>query len=471
MYVEQIYIDCIAVGTYYIESNGVAAIIDPLRDPEPYIEMANQRGAKIKYVFITHFHADFVSGHIDLANKTGSSIVFGPTAAPSYNVYVGKDGEVFPIGGVNITLLHTPGHTMESSSYVLRDQKDIPYCVFTGDTLFLGDVGRPDLAVKSHLSQSDLAGILFDSLRNKIMPLPDEILVYPSHGAGSSCGKHMSKETVDTLGNQKKINYALRPNMTKAEFMEEILFGLAPPPAYFSKNAMMNRMGTEMTFEMVLSKGMQGVSVSQLDSLMADVDQRYLILDTRSHLEFQQGYIPGSINIGLDGNFAMWVGEMIEDIKQPIILVTQEGRAREAVMRLSRVGYDNCQGHLIGGFSDWVSEGYPVEKIYSIDPTQINDVKNTESSLHILDVRKQGEWDSCHLENAQHLPLSTVYENIDRLDKDQKMYVHCAAGYRSVMAISILKRNGFTNDKLVNINGGFNQMKHVDMGIPLSKKI
>lgn len=462
MYVEQLYTGCIAVGTYYVESEGVAAIIDPLRDPEPYMIMAAERGSKIKYVFITHFHADFVSGHVDLAKKTGATIVFGPTAKPNYDVHVGEDGEIFKIGDVTIELLHTPGHTLESSSFLLRDEKNIEHCVFTGDALFLGDVGRPDLAVKSDLTEEDLARMLFDSLRNKLMPLPDRILVYPNHGAGSACGKSMSKDTVDTLGNQKLTNYALRADMTKDEFVKEILHGLTPPPQYFPKNAMMNRYGTDSNFDDVLAKGMRGLSCEETVDLM---DKGYLLLDTRPHGEFQYGYVKGSMSIGLDGNFAMWVGALIEDINQPIIVITEKGREQEAVTRLSRVGYDNCQGHLIGGFDAWKTSGKPVETIHVVHPSDIIPLREEEGGINIVDVRAQGEWDAQHVVGAEHFPLARIHFNLEQLDKSKKMYFHCAAGYRSMMAITILKNHGFSNDNLVNIDGGFDEILNSDLEV------
>ncbi len=462
MYVEQLYTGCIAVGTYYIESNGVAAIIDPLRDPEPYMVMAAERGAQIKYVFITHFHADFVSGHVDLAKKTGATIVFGPTAKPNYDIHMGEDGEIFNIGEVTLELLHTPGHTLESSSFLLRDENKLEHCVFTGDALFLGDVGRPDLAIKSDLTQNDLAEMLFDSLRNKLMPLPDRILVYPNHGAGSSCGKSMSTDTVDTLGNQKLTNYALRADMTKEEFVKEILHGLTPPPQYFPKNAKMNRFGTESNFDQVLAKGMTGVACGEIKEWM---NKGYLILDTREQTEFQQGYIPGSMYIGLDGNFAMWVGALIEDINQPIILIAEKGREREAVTRLSRVGYDNCQGHLLGGFESWKAAGLTVDTIQVVQPKEISGIIEKEGEINVVDVRAPGEWDAQHVVGATHFPLALIHSNLKQLDKNKKMYFHCAAGYRSMMAVTILKNYGYSNDNLVSIDGGFNEILKSDMKV------
>jgi len=461
MYVEQLYTGCIAVGTYYIESEGEAAIIDPLRDPEPYMVMAAERGVNIKYVFVTHFHADFVSGHVDLAEKTGAKIVFGPTAKPGYDIHVGQDNEIFKIGGVELKLLHTPGHTLESSSFLLFDENGLEHAIFTGDALFLGDVGRPDLAVKSDLTQEDLAGMLFDSLRNKIMPLPDRILVYPNHGAGSACGKSMSKDTVDTLGNQKLTNYALRADMTKEEFVKEILTGLTPPPQYFPKNAMMNMKGTNH-FDDVLAKGMRGLSCVEVQEKMAE---GCLVLDTRAHADFQYGYIPGSMSIGLDGNFAMWVGALIEDINQEIVIITEPGREREAVTRLSRVGYDNCVGYLIGGFDAWKTAGKEVETINVVHPRDIEFIKERENGINIIDVRAEGEWEAQHLVDAEHFPLARIHYNLTQLDKDKKMYFHCAAGYRSMMAITILKNYGYKNENLVNIDGGFDEILKSDLAV------
>jgi glyoxylase-like metal-dependent hydrolase (beta-lactamase superfamily II)/rhodanese-related sulfurtransferase len=461
MYVEQLYTGCIAVGTYYIESNGEAAIIDPLRDPEPYMVMAAERGVNIKYVFVTHFHADFVSGHVDLAQKTGATIVFGPSAKPGYKIHEGSDNEIFKIGGVELKLLHTPGHTMESSSFLLFDENGIEHAIFTGDALFLGDVGRPDLAIKSDLTQEDLAGFLFDSLRNKIMPLPDRILVYPNHGAGSACGKSMSKDTVDTLGNQKLTNYALRADMTKAEFVKEILTGLTPPPQYFPKNAMMNIKGTN-NFDDVLAKGMRGLSCAETEEKM---NEGCLVLDTRPHAEFQYGYVPGSMSIGLDGNFAMWVGALIEDITQPIVIITESGREREAVTRLSRVGYDNCVGYLIGGFDAWKTAGKDIETINVVHPRDIEFIKERENGINIIDVRAEGEWEAQHLVNAEHFPLARIHSNLTQLDKNKKMYFHCAAGYRSMMAVTIIKNYGYKNENLVNIDGGFSEILKSDLEV------
>lgn len=461
MYVEQLYTGCIAVGTYYIESQGQAIIIDPLRDPEPYMVMAAERGAQIKYVFVTHFHADFVSGHVDLAKKTGATIVFGPSAKPGYDIHVGTDGEIFELGEIKIKLLHTPGHTLESSTFLLFDPQGNEHAIFTGDALFLGDVGRPDLAVKSELTERDLAGMLFDSLRNKLMPLPDRILVYPNHGAGSACGKSMSTDTVDTLGNQKLTNYALRADMTKDEFIDEILTGLTPPPQYFPKNAMMNRMGAN-NFDDVLAKGMKGLSCIEVKDLM---DKNYLVLDTRPHTEFQHGYIPGSMSIGLDGNFAMWVGALIQDIEQPIIVITEKGREQEAVTRLSRVGYDNCQGHLIGGFDAWKAAGHPIDTINVVHPNEINRITEIEGELNIIDVRAEGEWEAQHVIGATHYPLARIYDHLADLDKSKKMYFHCAAGYRSMMAVTILKNHGYSNENLVNVDGGFNEILNSDVKV------
>ena len=369
MYVEQLYTGCIAVGTYYIESNGVAAIIDPLRDPEPYMVMAAERDAQIKYVFVTHFHADFVSGHVDLARKTGATIVFGPTAKPNYDIHVGEDGEIFNIGEVKLELLHTPGHTLESSTYLLRDENDLEHCIFTGDALFLGDVGRPDLAQKGEITENDLAGFLFDSLRNKVMPLADDVIVYPAHGAGSACGKNLSKETVGTIGNQKETNYALRADMTKSEFIKEVTDGLMPPPAYFPSNVKLNKEGYK-DFDEVIKNSANPLSVEDFELLANETEA--IILDVRHQTEFIKGFIPQSIFIGIDGGFAPWVGTLIKDINQPILLVAPKGREEDTITRLSRVGFDNVLGYLQGSFSSWVNADKEIDLslIHISEPTR-----------------------------------------------------------------------------------------------------
>ena len=464
MKIEQIYTGCLAEAAYYIQSNGEAAVIDPLREVEPYIERATYDNAKIKYVFLTHFHADFVSGHVDLAKRTGATIVYGPNATAEFDFHQGKDGEEFKVGDLTIRLLHTPGHTMESSSYLLIDAEGKEECIFTGDALFIGDVGRPDLAVKSDLTQEDLAGHLFDSLRNKIMPLPDDIIVYPNHGAGSACGKKMSKETYDTLGHQKEVNYALNPDMTKEEFIKEVLTGLVSPPQYFPKNAMMNK-GINMDIEDILKRGSVALDVDTFES-MAKHDGA-LVLDTRTEREFVKEHIPGSIFIGLDGNFAPWVGALITDIKQPIIFIAPFGREEEVVTRLSRIGYDNSLGYLKGGLTAWKEAGKETDNIEQVTPTETAEkVKNKE--LTVLDVRKESEFTSEHIIGAENIPLDFINENMDKIDDTKRYYVHCAGGYRSVIFESILKARGHHN--LVDIAGGFNEIKDTT-DIPVSEYV
>lgn len=449
MYIEQLYTSCLAEAAYYIESNGEAVIIDPLREVGGYIEKANERGASIKYIFETHFHADFVSGHVDLANQTGATIVYGPTAKTEYDVHVASDGEEFSVGDVKMKVLHTPGHTMESSVFLLVDKEGKDYAIFTGDTLFIGDVGRPDLAIKSDLTKEDLAGYLYDSLRNKIMPLSDDVMVYPAHGAGSACGKNMSSETYSTLGEQKRNNYALQ-EMSKEEFVTQLIDGIAPPPQYFPKNAMLNKTGYE-DFSTVLTRGTEGLTVEDVKSRVAS---GALILDARNVDEFQSGFIPGSMFIGLEGNFATWVGALIEDIKQEIILVVEEGKEEEAVTRLARVGYDNAVGFLKGGVQSWVEAGNELESINQITSAEFVSKKN--DSMHVLDVRKPGEFQTEHLTNAINFPLDYINSSLSEVNKDSSYYVHCKAGYRSMVAISILKRNGINN--LIDIEGGFDAL-------------
>ncbi len=451
MKVEQLYTGCLAEAAYYVESNGEAVIIDPLRETKPYVERAEADGAQIKYVLETHFHADFVSGHLDLAKVTGAQIVFGPTAKPNYEAHIAADGEVLKVGKVTIEVLHTPGHTMESTTYLLRDENGKPYAVFTGDTLFIGDVGRPDLAVKSDLSREDLAGHLFDSLRNKIMTLPDEVIVYPGHGAGSACGKKMAKETESTIGQQKQFNYALRADMTREEFVLEVTTGLVDPPQYFPKNAVMNRMGYD-SFESVLQRGVVARSTVEFDQLANQ--EEALILDVRHESEFVKGFIPNSISVGLDGQFASWIGTLITDLKQPILLVTPEGREEETVTRLSRVGYDNCLGYLNGGIEAWKKAGNEVDSIETIDAEAFA-VRQQETA--VLDVRRKSEFDAEHVVGAQNLPLDFINKLMDEVERDRTYLVHCAGGYRSVIAISILKARGF--DKLINVAGGYNAIK------------
>lgn len=459
MRIEQIYTGCLAQGAYYIESNGEVAIIDPLRETQQYVDKATKENAKIKYIFETHFHADFVSGHIDLAKKTGATIVFGPGAKTEYNIHEAKDNEEFKLGNLTIKVLHTPGHTLESSTFLLLDKNGKEHAIFSGDTLFLGDVGRPDLAIKSDLTKEDLASMLFDSLRNKIMTLPDDVIVYPAHGAGSACGKNLSKETVGVLGEQKKTNYALRADMTKEEFVKEVLNGIAPPPQYFAKNAMMNKVGYD-AFEAVLKKGDTPLSPEDFETVANNEDA--LVLDVRTQKEFVEGHIPNSIFIGINGGFAPWVGALITDLKQPILLVTPEGREEETVTRLSRVGYDNTLGYLKGGLDAWKDAGKDIETIISISAEDFSsDYKN--KSVKVLDVRKDGEYQSEHLEgnHVQHFALDYINDNMNTIDKGNTYYVHCAGGYRSVIAASILKARGF--NKLIDIAGGFGAIKKTDL--------
>lgn len=455
MKIEQIYTGCLAQGAYYIESEGEVAIVDPLREIQPYIAKAEKNNAKIKYVLETHFHADFVSGHLDLAKETGARIVYGPTAAPKFDAYVAKDGEEFKLGRLTIKVLHTPGHTMESTCYLLLDENNKPIACFTGDTLFIGDVGRPDLAQKAaNLTQEELAGLLFHSLRDKIMTLPDDVVVYPAHGAGSACGKNMSKETFDTLGNQKKYNYALRANMTKDEFVKEVTTGLMPPPGYFPMNVKMNKEGYD-SIEEVLTRGLTALSPDAFEAAANETNA--LILDTRDPNVFVNGFIPNSINIGIDGNFAPWVGALIPDVNQQILIVADEGREEEVITRLARVGYDHSIGFLKGGFIAWKSADKETDQILSVDVNQFSNAEKADSSILILDVRKKSEYDSEHILNAINAPLDFINDSMLLINKDKTYYVHCAGGYRSVIFISILKARGYHN--LINVAGGFSAIK------------
>lgn len=458
MKVEQIYTGCLAEAAYYIESDGEAAIIDPLRETKPYIERAKEDGAKIKYVLETHFHADFVSGHLDLAKKTGASIVYGPTAQPNFEAHIAKDEEILELGKVKIKVLHTPGHTMESSTYLLIDENGKNHAIFTGDTLFIGDVGRPDLAVKTDLTREDLAGHLFNSLRDKIMPLEDEVIVYPGHGAGSACGKMMSKETTDTLGNQKKFNYALRADMDREEFVKEVTEGLVEPPQYFPKNAVLNKMGYESLDE-VLEQGVVGLNVNEFE----DIANRSgaLILDTRTKEEFPKGFIPGSIFVGIDDTFAPWVGALIVDLKQPILFLAEEGKEEEVVTRLARVGYDNTLGYLEGGFEAWKQAGRDVDTIRQISAPDFAALYKKDKGLKVLDVRRNSEFDSEHIEGTGNFPLDFINKNMGKLDKGEKYFLHCAGGYRSMITSSILKARGF--DQLVDIQGGYKALTETDL--------
>ena len=461
MIIEQIYTNCLAQGAYYIESNGEAAIIDPLREPQPYIERAQKNGAQIKFIFETHIHADFVSGHVDLAKKTGATIVFGPNAKTTFNCYNASDNEEFKIGNITIKVLHTPGHTLESVTYLLIDENGKNHAVFTGDTLFLGDVGRPDLAIKSDLTEKDLAGMLFESLRSKIMTLNDDVIVYPAHGAGSACGKNLSKETVGTIGEQKQTNYALRSEMSKEEFVNEVLEGISPPPQYFAKNALLNKTGY-LDLDQVLDSGNTPLSVDLFEELAEN--NNTLILDVRTQQEFVKNHIPGSIFIGLNGGFAPWVGALIKDITQPILLVVPEGKSEEAVTRLARVGYDNTIGYLDGGIESWINVGKKTDQITSITANEFEQHTKNET-VNVLDVRKDGEYQSMHLrgDNIQHFALDYINKQLDLISSDKKYYIHCAGGYRSVIAASILKANGFHN--IVDIAGGFAALKNTNLEV------
>jgi hydroxyacylglutathione hydrolase len=457
MKIEQIYTGCLAQGAYYIESKGEAVVIDPLREYKPYIERAEKSGSKIKYVLETHFHADFVSGHIDLAKATGAQIVFGPTTMKmGFNAIVAEDGQEFKVGDITIKLIHTPGHTMESSCYLLKDETGKDVALFSGDTLFIGDVGRPDLAQKviADLTQDKLASHLFDSLRNKIMPLADDIIVYPAHGAGSACGKNMSKETFDTLGNQKKTNYALRPDMTREEFIKELVTGLTPPPAYFPANVMMNIEGYDSISD-VLKRGTQALSPEAFEAAANETGA--LILDTRNAQQFAKGFVPNSVNIGVEGAFAPWVGTMIPNIKQEILLITDEGREEEVVTRLARVGYDHAIGYLKGGFDAWKNAGKEVDTITSISVDQFAEIQQKDNSINILDVRKASEYYSEHIIDAVNAPLDYINESMLKVDKNKKYYVHCAGGYRSMIFASVLKARGY--DNLIDVAGGFAVIK------------
>jgi glyoxylase-like metal-dependent hydrolase (beta-lactamase superfamily II)/rhodanese-related sulfurtransferase len=459
MKVEQIYTGCLAEAAYYIESKGEAVIIDPLRETKPYIERAEKDGAKIKYVLETHFHADFVSGHLDLAKKTGATIVYGPTAKPNFKAYIPEDGEELKVGDVTIVVLHTPGHTMESTTYLLRDENGKDYAIFTGDTLFIGDVGRPDLAVKSDLSREDLAGFLFDSLRNKIMPLADDVIVFPGHGAGSACGKKMSDETSATLGDQKMLNYALKADMTKEAFIKEVTDGLVEPPQYFPKNAVMNRMGYE-SIDDVIDRGMASLSVEQFQAVWEAEDA--LVLDARNKDEFVKGFIPGSIFIGIDGSFAAWVGALITDLKQPIIFLAPNGREEEVVTRLARVGYDNALGFLKGGIDAWVEAGGELDTVTEISPAQLAETAEN-SGFNILDVRKESEYNSQHFEGVENFPLDFINRNMSNLDPKKRYILHCASGFRSVIAASILKARGYQD--VWNVPGGYQAMIHTSLPV------
>ena len=459
MTIEQIYTGCLAQGAYYIESNGEAAVIDPLREVQSYIERAKKDNAKIKYIFETHFHADFVSGHVTLAEKTGAQIVYGPNAETLFESVIATDNQVFKVGAITITLLHTPGHTMESSTYLLKDENGKDYAIFSGDTLFLGDVGRPDLAQKmGKLTMEDLAGYLFDSLRNKIMPLGDDVIVYPAHGAGSACGKNMMKETVDTLGNQKKMNYALRADMTKEEFITEVTDGLLAPPAYFPLNVKLNKEGYK-SIETVLQNAKQALSPRAFE--IAANNSGAIVLDVRAEAQYAEANIPRSIFIGLDGSFAPWVGDLIKDIYQEILLVVDDGKLEEAITRLSRVGFDNVIGYLDGSLSAWKKAGLETDSVESITSQEFETILKKNPEINIIDVRKENEFISEHIKVAQNIPLTNINEHLSELPEDKEFFVHCAGGYRSMIANSILKSRGIHN--MINIKGGFDAIKETEI--------
>jgi hydroxyacylglutathione hydrolase len=449
MQVEQIYTGCLAQGAYYITSNGEAAIIDPLRETKPYLDKLKKDKVQLKYIFETHFHADFVSGHLDLAKTTGAAIVYGPNANPEFAFISARDGESFKVGDITIKALHTPGHTMESTTYLLKDENGNDYCIFSGDTLFLGDVGRPDLAQKAaSMTQEELAGLLYDSLKNKIMPLADEVIVYPAHGAGSACGKNMMKETVDSLGNQKKMNYALN-QPDKESFIKAVTDGLQPPPAYFGLNVALNKKGYD-SFESVLSNGMKALTAEEFE-LIAD-NTGALILDTRAGSDFHKGFIPQSVNIGLNGDFAPWVGALIADVRQPLLLVTDDQFQEESVTRLSRVGFDHILGYLKGGFAEWLVAGKLADVVDRISA----EVFAREVSIgedKIIDVRKESEYAAEHVEEAYNRPLANINEWINEINPEEHFFIHCAGGYRSMIASSILQARGYRN--FTEIEGGF----------------
>jgi glyoxylase-like metal-dependent hydrolase (beta-lactamase superfamily II)/rhodanese-related sulfurtransferase len=459
MKIEQIYTGCLAQGAYYIESNGEVAIIDPLREVQPYIDKATNAKAKIKYIFETHFHADFVSGHITLAEKTAAPIIYGPTAEPKFKAHIATDGEVFKLGEITITVLHTPGHTLESSCYLLKDKDGKDYALFSGDTLFLGDVGRPDLAQKvANMTKEQLAGILFDSLRNKVMTLADDVIVYPAHGAGSACGKNLSKETVGTIGEQKQVNYALRANMTKDEFIKEVTDGLLPPPVYFPLNVKLNKEGSYENVEDIIRDAV-AYDAETFELVANEIDT--VILDVRNQDDYAKGHIPKSIFIGIDGDFAPWVGALIPDIKQPLLLITPLGREEESIIRLARVGYDNTLGYLKGGFDTWKNEGLEYDTVSSVSAETLEEImeeaEEEKEKVTIFDVRKDGEYYAEHIVDVPSTPLDNINDHLAEFPKEEEFYLHCAGGYRSMIAASILKARGYHN--VINVAGGFNAIK------------
>ena len=450
MKIEQIYTGCLAQGAYYIESDGEAAIIDPLRETQPYVQRADQYGSKIKYIFETHFHADFVSGHLDLAEKTGARIVYGPGAETAYEKYEAKDGERFSLGKISFEVLHTPGHTPESTTYLLRNEAGEPHAIFTGDTLFIGDVGRPDLAQGGSITKEDLAGMLYNSLRSKIMPLPDHVIVYPAHGAGSACGKNMSNETTDTLGNQKATNYALRANMTREEFIAEVTEGILPPPQYFSKNAKLNKQGPG-EFAEVMKRGAVALDPDAFEQVVNS--EGALVIDTRHQSDFVQGFIPNSIFIGIKGSFAPWVGTLVTDLHQPIVFVADPGKEKEVITRLARVGYDNTLGYLKGGIEAWHAAGKELDRIDTISAEKLLDRMAADKELKVIDARKPTEYGNGHIDDTINVPLDYLSEQMNALDRKETYFVHCQSGYRSVIFSSILKARGF--DRVIDVQGGY----------------
>ena len=457
MIVKQLYTGCLFQGAYYIESNGEAAVIDPLREVTEYLSLAKSSNSKIKYIFETHFHADFISGHLTLSKKTNSPIIFGPKANPSFDCIIASDNQVFKIGDVSITVIHTPGHTLESTCYLLKDENDKPYCLFTGDTLFLGDVGRPDLAQKSlNITKEELAGTLYDSIQNRISVLPDDILIYPAHGAGSACGKNMMKETVDTLGNQKIVNYALNGSLSRTEFVKELTNDLPNPPVYFPSNVKLNQEGYD-DFELILKNSLNPLSVDKFKDLMSLKD--VIILDVRNQNDFRKGFVPGSIFIGLKGSFAPWVGSIIKDINTKLLLVCDKGFEEEAILRLSRVGFDNCLGYLDGGINSWTSHN----SFDVIESISADDLSKTIESISLIDVRKTGERSNGYLLNSKHITLDSFQDDLTKIDIKNKHYIHCAGGYRSMIACSILKRNGYS--AVVDVKGGFSSIRNSNFKI------
>lgn len=459
MYIEQLYTGCLAEAAYYIESEGVAAIIDPIRETEPYLKLAEERNARIKYIFETHFHADFVSGHIDLAAKTGAGIIYGPEANTAYEAYNAKDGEEFAIGKIKIKVLHTPGHTPESSCYLLYDEEGKEHALFSGDTLFINDVGRPDL-LDGVMTKEELAGMMYESLNSKIKPLPDHVLVYPAHGPGSACGKNIGPEKFSTMGEQKKSNYALQP-MTKEEFIDKVTDGILPPPSYFFEDARINKVGYA-PLEEVFEGTMNPLS---LDEFKQNINKDVLILDSRIPDDFEKGFVPGSMNIGLNGEYAVWVGTLI-DINKPIVLVTEPGKEKESVLRLARVGYENIIGYLDGGFETWKQAGLEIDTVKSIMPEEMT---NKLAEAEALDVRRPGEWNISHVKGAKHMPLGSLIKDLENLDLEKPYLVYCAGAYRSMIASSILKKYGFKD--VTNVYYGFNKIVETDVPLEVSEEV